>query len=148
MVKKNEDGSFRITSLGVDVPDLDALRAVIRELNDFNGSADFKQEALKKEKDSRNFDKWRKTHLRKLRKEFQGLDMKRAVFERSPESLEEAYTEQDAENFSRLNVEYESLKESTLVPVLNKELSGNDAFWRVRLIELYGSKEDKESLVN
>lgn len=146
MVKKNEDGSFRITSLGVDVPDLDTMRAVIRELNDFNGSADFKQEAMKKEKEARNFQKWHKTHLRKLRKEIQGLDMKRVVFERSPESLEQPYTGQDEETFARLNVEYESLKDATFLPTPNKELSGNDKFWRVRLIELYGSKEDKANL--
>lgn len=143
MVKKNEDGSFRITSLGVDVPDLDTLRAVIRELNDFNGSADFKHEALAQEKQTRNFDKWRKTHLRKLRKKIQGLDMKRLVFERRPESLEQPYTAEDEQKHADLNTEYESLKEATLVPLLNKELSGNDKFWRARLIELYGSKEDK-----
>lgn len=145
MVKKNEDGSFRIESLGVDVPDLDTMRAVIRELNAFNTSPEHREEALKQEKAARNFQKWRKTHLRKLRKELAILDLKKTATELRP-GLSHPYTAEDEQKHAVLDAEYKSLEEAKLISVLNREASENESFWRVKLIELYGSKEDKEFL--
>lgn len=145
MVKKNEDGSFRIESLGVDVPDLDTMRAVIRELNAFNTSPEHREEALKQEKAARNFQKWRKTHLRKLRKELAILDLKKTATELRP-GRSHPYTAEDEQKHAVLDAEYKSLEEAKLISVLNREASENESFWRVKLIELYGSKEDKEFL--
>jgi GTPase involved in cell partitioning and DNA repair len=144
MVKKNTDGSFRITSLGVDVPDLETLRKVIRELNDFNGSVDYKQEAMVQEKADRNFDKWRKTHLRKLAHTLKDIDTKKRHIENGDTSV--VISEEEVKTYKKADREWESLMDTTRGYGHLKAYRDNEDRWRVKLIKLYGSKEDKAAL--
>lgn len=141
MIKKNTDGSFHISSLGIDVPDLETLRKLTNELRAFDSSPERKAEAMKEEKAERNFQKWRKTHLRKLKREIlesvSALDKVDSKDPEAPALLK---------RHDKLVRERESL--SATLSEMNHLKAFRDAKdrWRVKLIQLYGSKEDKAAL--
>lgn len=141
MVTKNPDGSFHIASLGVDVPDLETLRKVTNELRDFSVSPAYKAEAMKEEKAERNFQKWRQTHLRKLKREIL----------KSVQELDKA--DPKGPLVEGLLKEHKKLvRERDSISVTLSEMTHLKAYrdvkesWRVKLIKLYGSKEDKAAL--
>ena len=141
MVTKNPDGSFHLAALGVDVPDLDTLRKLTNELRAFDLSPERKAEAMKEEKAERNFQKWRKTHLRKL---------KREILE-SVSALDKVDSK-DPEAPALLKLHDKLVRERESLSATLSEMNHLKAYrdkkdqWRVKLIKLYGSKEDKASL--
>lgn len=144
MVTKNTDGTFRVASLGIDVPDLDTLRKAMNEMREFNASIGFKEEMLTAEKAEWNFDKWRRTHLRKLNREIRILSNERLDLE--DEDPKNPLIQEKVKEYDKLVRENESLMSTLRGKNHLKANRDREDRWRVKLIKLYGSNEDKASL--